>query len=746
MSSLSSLRVMQCAASAGWTAASKSNRRLFRPLSSRFMASSSSSATPLLSSSMTRISGKDGDRKISHIVKNNMASSFFSTTTNSEEKDTTITTKKESLEFQAETRQLLDIVTHSLYTDREVFLRELVSNASDALEKLRHIQVSSSENKTIQQDVPMSINITTDEANGTLTISDTGIGLTKEEMIDNLGTIAKSGSKDFIKQLAASGQEGDGGALDASRGIIGKFGVGFYSAFMVGDKVEVRSRSAYEKNSSQPPLVWSSEGVGTYDISDLSPDIKQDRGTSIVIHLKDDFIEYIDEKRIESILKKYSNFVNFPISLNGAKVNTMEAIWSMDPKDIDDEKYSAFYKYIAHAYDDPLDRLHFRADAPLEIKALFYIPSFHMEKHGMGRMDPGVSLYSRKVLIEAKSPDILPEWLRFIKGAVDSEDLPLSISREKAQDSMIVSKLRKVLTRKIINHLTKMARKDPDKYKGEFYKEYAFFLKEGVCQDFDFQDQLSKLLYFETSKTMNGELNSFDEYVARCKPEQKEIYYLCAPSRDLALNSPYLEAFEKAGREVIFVYTAIDDFTMANLEKYEGRSIVSAEKSNIDLGIDGDEKSDKEGDEKNEHGKEADDQKKLTGVEAEELCSWFHKTLDQKVASCKVTNRLDSSPAIVTDNESGAMRRMMRMVDTQEGGLDALPLAKQHVLINPKHPIILGLQSIREKEPTLAKVCAEQVFDNCLVAAGLLDDGRTMLPRLNDILLCVVKGANKDEK
>mmetsp|Transcript_10505 Transcript_10505/g.13320 ORF Transcript_10505/g.13320 Transcript_10505/m.13320 type:complete len:726 (-) Transcript_10505:199-2376(-) len=645
--------------------------------------------------------------------------------------------KKESLEFQAETRQLLDIVTHSLYTDKEVFLRELISNASDALEKLRHLQTIDHGEEIQDSSLPLEIKIETDEVNGTLTITDTGVGMSREDMIENLGTIAKSGSKSFMNELSKSHEEG-GANLDASRGIIGRFGVGFYSAFMVGNKVEVRSKPAYTKGNSADPLVWSSEGVGTYEIEELSDEIRQDRGSSIVIHLKSDLLDFADEKNIETVLKKYSNFVNFPIFLNGNRVNTINAVWADDPKTVSEETYSEFYKYIANAFDEPLDHIHYRADAPLDIKALFFIPSFHSEKYGMGRMEPSVSLYSRKVMIEANSPNILPEWMRFIKGVVDSEDLPLSVSREKAQDSALIGKLRTALTRKFINHLSTMARKDPDKYKDEFYKEFGFFLKEGVCQDYQFQEPLSKLLFFETSKTMSGEITSLEEYVSRCTPDQKNIYYLCAPSRSLAIQSPYLETFEKNGIEVVFVYSAIDDFVMANLEKFQGRQLISAEKGDIELSKDNDAKDEKkDGDE--------DSSIFLSDKEADEFCAWFQLTLDSKISKCKTTSRLNSSPAVVTDNESGALRRMMRMVETQDGGgMDLMQLPKQQVEINPNHPMIRGLYDIREKEPQLAKICAEQIFDNCLIAAGLLDDGRSMLGRLNDILLCAVKGA--DEK
>ena len=643
----------------------------------------------------------------------------------------TVAGEKESLEFQAETKQLLDIVTHSLYTEKEVFLRELISNASDALEKLRHMQNVAQDSECADSEVPLEIRIETDEVNGTISISDTGIGMNRQEMIDHLGTIARSGSKAFMNELAQKASEGEG--ADASRGIIGKFGVGFYSSFMVGDKVEVRSKPAFNKDNADP-LVWSSSGVGSYEISTLPEDVGQSRGATLVIHLKEDQLQFSDEKRVEEVLKKYSNFVNFPIFLNGNRLNTVNAIWADDPKIVTDEQYSEFYKYIANAFDEPMEKLHYRADAPLDIKALFFVPSFHQEKYGMGRMEPSVSLYSRKVLIEAKSPNILPDWLRFIKGVVDSEDLPLSVSREKAQDSALIAKLKKALTRKFINHLSTMARKNSDKYKGEFYKEYGFFLKEGVCQDYEFQEPLSKLLYYETSKTKDGEISSLDEYVSRCTPEQKDIYYICAPTRELALQSPYLEAFQRAGREVIFVYSAIDDFVMANLEKFQGRKIISVEKGGIDLGDDNYEE------EANDEG-QSDGKVKLSQKEADEFCAWFQVTLKDKVSSCRVTNRLASSPAVVTDNESGAMRRMMQLVETQEGPSGAMALPKQQVEINPKHPIIAGLFNMREKEPDLAKVLAEQIFDNCLIAAGLLDDGRSMLGRLNDIMSHVVKDA-----
>jgi HSP90 family molecular chaperone len=647
----------------------------------------------------------------------------------------------EKMEFKAETRQLLDIVTNSLYTDKEVFLRELVSNASDSLEKLRHLQATN-QVPAGNDDTPLEIRIDMDEVASSITILDTGIGMTKDELISNLGTIARSGSKSFVQQMKQS----EGGEVDSTtqNSIIGKFGVGFYSSFMVGQKVEVRSKSVMTPD--EPAKVWVSDGSGSYEVSDLPDGIRQGRGSSIVIYLKEDNWDFCNEKKLEEILKKYSNFVNFPIYLNGKIVNTVKALWAQDPKEISTDEYTSFYKYVANATEEPLETYHFRADAPIDIKALLFIPLKHKEKMGMERLEPGVSLYSRKILIEAKSDQILPDWLRFVKGVVDSEDLPLSISREKPQDSALVAKLRKTLTRKIVTHIARMAVKENDKYMAGFYPEYSYFLKEGICQDADAQHQLAKLLRYETSRTQEknvtaSELVSFDEYISRMRPEQTDIYYLIAPSRTAALNSPYLEAFENAGVEVLLFYTAMDEYVMASMDSYEGKKFVSADKGNIDFSrlaktkADGTEAKKEDAAEKiyKAH-------RELTKEEQLDFCAWFRKTLDKKIASISCTNRLTTTPAIITDSQSGAMRRMMRMVDTGDGTKETLPLPKQQIQINPKHPVIVGLFDIIETQPALAKVLAEQIFDNCLVAAGLLDDSRTMIPRINDILVCVVNG------
>ncbi len=432
------------------------------------------SAIPESLSAKTRLSHRPFSTDRRQLFKFRPTSSYqrtgisclSTTTTSEEEKEAEIVEPPPSLknqktmEFQAETKQLLDIVTHSLYTDKEVFLRELVSNASDACEKLRHLQsASDSDVAFFDKEKPLEIHIDLDEVESSLTIRDTGIGMASEDIISNLGTIARSGSKQFMNQLLESQEQKDDSGLDAAKGIIGKFGVGFYSAFMVADSVTVTSRPA--TGSDNGVTMWTSDGTGTYElaeIDDAQSSQRYDRGTTVKLFLKEEYWGLLSESKIKDVLTKYSNFVRFPIYVNGDRVNTVEAVWARDPKEVDEETYTEFYKYIANAIDDPLDTLHFRADAPLEVRALLFVPSFHSEKYGMERMEPGVSLYSRKVLIEHKSPDILPDWMRFVKGVVDSEDLPLSISREKPQDTALIGKLKKALTRRFLSQLEKMAK------------------------------------------------------------------------------------------------------------------------------------------------------------------------------------------------------------------------------------------------------------------------------------------------
>lgn len=610
----------------------------------------------------------------------------------------------EKFEFQAEIRQLLDIVIHSLYTDREIFLRELVSNAADALEKFRHIHLM--EKEVFDDRLPLEINITSDDTAKTITIQDFGLGMTREELQKNLGTIAHSGSKAFVKSLA------EGNRKDVN--LIGQFGVGFYAAFMVAKRVKVYSRSYHVEGAGH---CWTSDGTGSFEIEESEG---QRRGTKIVLELKDDCHEFANAGRLREILRKYSSFVPFPINLNGEKVNTIQALWLRSKNEIKDEEYTEFYKYQASAYDEPRYRLHFSADAPLAINALLFVPKENPERFGFGRIDPAVSLYCRKVLIDAKPKDLLPEWLRFLKGVIDSEDLPLNISRETLQDRQLIEKLNKIVTGRFLKFLEEEAKNRADGYK-EFYQQFGIYLKEGAAIDFTHRAALAKLLRFESSTLAKGELTSLADYVSRMKGGQKEVYFLVGPNREALENGPYYEAFKLRGLEVLFLYEPVDEFVMGNLREFDGKKLVAGDSN--ELKLDDVPPPPTEG--------------ALSAEQTKELCAWLKETLGDRIAEAKGSERLVDSPvmALNTDFMSAHMRRMMKAMN-QGSELSSL---KVNLEVNPRHALVIGLNSLRTAKPDFAKLVAEQVFDNALIAAGLLEDSRPMVARLNKILEAVTK-------
>ncbi len=601
--------------------------------------------------------------------------------------------------FQAEIQQLLDIVIHSLYTDKEIFVRELISNAADACEKLRFTQAAGT--AIHQPDAAVSIALTTDDKAGTITFTDTGMGMTHAELVDNLGTIAHSGTKAFLKQLAEDKRP------DAR--LIGQFGVGFYSAFMVAKRVTVLSRSASPDESGWQ---WTSEGTGGYEIT---PAADLPRGTKITLELKDDAKDFAHGHAIERIIKRYSSFVPFPIELNGTRLNTVQAIWARSKNEIKDEEYNEFYQFVGHDHEAPLLRLHFTADAPLAIQALLFVPGRNFEGAGMGRIDSEVNLYCRKVLIQAKAKGLFPDWLRFLKGVVDSEDLPLNISRETMQDTALLQKLNKVLTSRFLKFLDETAEKDAAAYE-KFYGEYAKFLKEGVATDFTHKEALGKLLRFESSSLEAGKLTSLAEYVKRMGADQQEIYCLLAPSRAAAESSPYFEVFRERKYEVLFLYDPWDEFVMDHLREFDGKSLRHAEKAELNL----EDTAKKEG--------------ALSDDAAKTLTDWLKESLTDKVGEVRVSKRLASSPAVVVDSDkhmTAGMRRMMKALSKDQ---DALPTARHDFEINPAHPIMVRLDKMRLKDSALAAQVAEQILDNARVAAGVLEDPRTMLKRLDGLL------------
>jgi len=610
-------------------------------------------------------------------------------------------------EFQAETRMLLDIVAKSLYSEKEVFLRELISNASDAIEKFRLLQMTGDGPMDLATDREHSINIVTDKAFRTLTIQDTGVGMTKEEMIDNLGTIARSGSKAFMQSMKESGK------MEA-KDIIGQFGVGFYSAFMVADKIEVISKSSVSVDS--PGHLWSSDGSGRYslqEVEDCPP------GTKIVLTLKQDNAEYSDETTVKDIIKKYSTFVGSDLTINGEKANQLRPVWLMDPKEVDETLHEDFYKYVANAFDKPRFTLHYRTDAPMDIRALLYFPESRPGMFETSRdAESGVALYCRKVMIKSKADNLLPKWLRFVKGVVDSEDIPLNLSRELLQDSSLIRKLRQVITNRALRYLQERSRKERKSYL-EFYKDYSFFLKEGIVTSNDQyeKEEIAKLLRFECSSLPAGETISIPEYTEKMKAGQREIFYLSAPSRQLAETSPYFESLKKSETEVLFCYEPYDELVLMQLQQFDKKTVTSVEKEMRAVG---------------EETVVTDDTLELK--QQTDLTDWVKSTLGPKAAKIKTTSKLESHPCVVTVEEMAAARHFIKTQGSNFSEEQRYTILQPQFELNPAHPLIKKLNDLREINPQLAILVTEQLFANAMVSAGLVEDPRTMLKSMNELL------------
>jgi molecular chaperone HtpG len=621
-----------------------------------------------------------------------------------------MTTKApERHEFQAEVKQVLDIVVHSLYTDKEIFVRELVSNASDATEKLRHTQVAEKDADIFDADLDLEIQVSSDEEAGEITIQDFGIGMTRDELIENLGTIAHSGSKAFLNALKESGERNDN--------LIGQFGVGFYSVFMVADSVKVFTRSWKKEGEC---YCWSSDGSGAYEIENVEG---ERRGTRIVISLKDEYKDFAKKDRIEEIIKKYSAFVQFPVKVDGEKLNTIGAIWLKSKSDVSEEEYKEFYKFQAKAFDEPRFWLHFNADAPLEINALLYAPTENMEGFGFGRMEPGVGLYCRKVLIDSEPKNLLPDWLRFVRGVVDSADLPLNISRESMQDSSLIQKLNKVITKRFLKTLEEKAKKEPEVY-NDFWSSFGLFLKEGVTTDFTHRDQLLKLLRYESSYTEAGTTTSLADYLSRAPENQKEIYYLFGPSREAIESGPYIEAFKARNIEVLYLYEPIDEFVMNHARAFEEKNFVSADNDDIDLDAIAPET-------------DSDKGEALEASVSEALCSFIKEKLGGEVSEVSASDRLVGSPAMIVNADkmmTAQMRKMMKAMQQKSGGPDMGGEPPVKLQVNPRHPLVKNLAGLYEGNGELAGLISQQLLDNARIAAGLLEDPSKMVQRNYEIL------------
>jgi len=603
--------------------------------------------------------------------------------------------------FQAETAQLLQIVAKSLYKDKEVFLRELISNAADATEKRRYLLRTGTE--CLQHPEQEEIEIFTNSDDNTLTIGDSGIGMTETELHANLGQIASSGTKAFVQE------QGGAGTAD----LIGQFGVGFYSVFMVSDDVQVFTRSAKE---GEPSFCWSCQGAGgAYDVADAG---NVNVGTKIVIQLNEDNKAFSEESYVRDVIQKYSNFVGTKIKLNGKVVNTVEPLWTLDKNKVTDEQHEEFYRYLTKDWAKPSQHLWYAADAPLSVKALLYIPGHNKEKFGMGRQEHGVNVYCRKVLIEAQSASIVPDWLRFVKGVVDSEDVPLNISRETMQDSALIRQLNKAVTGRVIRWLADIGKKDPEAYK-TIFTEFGHYIKEGVVVDPSHKKALLPLLRFGSSAEAD-KLHSFAEYIERMPEDQDTIYYLSGVSDyENAVSSPYYEVFKKKGYEVLFMHEEVDDFLMREVPEFDGKKIQNAEGANIDLMGDKDVES-------------------ISKEDQEQLCGWIKEVLGDRVHAVRATTRLVDSPSIVVNHDSPTMRKLAK--------LQGIPLpARQELEINVDHAIVSHLNKMRrdDSQKELSSQVAEQLLDNSLLAAGVMEDSREMVQRLNKLLEQCLVSSNK---
>lgn len=619
------------------------------------------------------------------------------------------TKQAKKYEFKAEIKKLLDILVHSLYTSREIFLRELISNASDALDKLRFEQTKGTE--ILYKDLPLEIRITFDEKKKILNIKDTGIGMSRDEVISNIGTIAKSGTEEFAKILSEA--KGDIG------NIIGKFGVGFYSVFMVAKEVVIKTKSY---KIDEPAVEWRSDGLGDYEISDL--DEKIERGTTITVYLKDDAEEFAQKWKLENVIKKHSNFIAFPIYLENEKVNTVTAIWREPKSSIKKEQYDEFYKFLTYDTEPPMDVIHKSVDAPIQFNALLFIPKKSNDLFFYDRENYGLDLYVRRVLIQHKNKDLLPEYLSFVKGVVDSEDLPLNISRETLQENVIFTKIASSVTSNVLSYLQEKAKNDKEGY-NEFWREHGKIFKLGYM-DFANHEKYVELIRFNSSKCNDEkELISFNEYVERMKEGQKEIYYIVGSNRDSLLTDPHLEIFKNKGLEVLFLYDPVDEFVIQAIRKYKDYEIKSV--TNIDLKKINEFKDVEE--KKNEvEPLSKDDQKHFYS-----LLSKMKSILGDRVEDVVESKRLvDSASCLVSKDEtiSSQMKKILKMTK-QDFSID-----KKIMEVNPNHKLIRNLVKVFKKNSLddFISLVTEQLYDAALLQEGNLEDPHKLIERLNKTL------------
>ncbi len=619
------------------------------------------------------------------------------------------TATPEKLQFQTEAKQLLHLVIHSLYSHKEIFVRELISNASDALDRLRFESVTKPE--IMGDDSELAIRIKLDKNAKTFTISDNGVGMTKAEVIENIGTIARSGTKAFLEKLSGDQKN------DAN--LIGQFGVGFYSAFMVASKVKVVTKRA---GTDDPATVWESDGVTDYTLSEAD---KTTRGTEITVYLKDGESRFLEEWEIRSIIKKYSDFIAFPIYLPDSKgkdevVNQTKPLWRRPAAEITAEQYKDFYNQALAGMGDPLATIHTRAEGATEYSALLFLP----EKPGFDMFEyqrkHGIRLYVKRVFIMDDCKELIPDYLRFVKGIVDSEDLPLNVSREMLQHNPVIERIRKSIIGKILGRLKEISESDPERFR-TFWLRFGPVLKEGVASDHENKEKLLELLRFPSSMIQDrNELTSLKQYVSRMREDQKEIYYITGESRDIVEKSPHLEIFRDKSIEVLYMVDPVDEWVVNAIHAYEGKRLVSAAKGDLDLG---------------DLGKEEKKKKKEAESELKKLTERIKNILTDRVKDVRVTTRLKDSPSCLVSDENDMGVHMEKILSAMG---QEIPVSKRIFEINPQHPIVQNLNRIYEKNPKDPKLddWVLLLYDQSLIAEGqVLKDPTAYTKRVNDLLL-----------
>ena len=626
-----------------------------------------------------------------------------------------MSTNQETRGFQSEVKQLLQLMIHSLYSNKEIFLRELISNASDAADKLRFKALSNP--ALYEGDGELRVRVSFDADKGTLTISDNGIGMTREQVIDHLGTIAKSGTKEFLTAL------GQDQAKDSQ--LIGQFGVGFYSAFIVADKVTVKTRAAGE--AMDKGVLWESAGEGEYSVADIE---KKSRGTDVILHLREDEKEFLNEWRLREIIGKYSDHIGLPVEMltkeyddegketgeKWEKINKSDALWTRSKNDISDEEYKEFYKHLSHDFADPLLWAHNKVEGNQEYTSLLYVPSkapwdlFNREhKHGL-------KLYVQRVFIMDDAEQFMPNYLRFMRGLIDSNDLPLNVSREILQDNKTTAALRKALTKRSLQMLEKLAKEDADKYQ-QFWKEFGLVLKEGPAEDFGNKETIAKLLRFASTHNDSSEQTvSLEDYVARMKEGQKAIYYITADSYVAAKNSPHLELFNKKGIEVLLLSDRIDEWMLSYLTEFDGKALQTITKADLDLG----DLADKE---ENEAQKEQD-------KAFDSFIERVKTLLGERVKEVRLTHRLTDTPAVVSTGNDQMTTQMAKLFAAAG---QPVPEVKYTFELNPEHHLVKKVADIADEAEFADWV--ELLLEQAMLAErGSLENPAAFIKRINKLL------------